>query len=675
MQVFGDPRGRFHSAFKFNNMPTFATLVEALDAVATSTRAIHYIAGETNETRLPYAQLRGRALGLLRHLQDAGATPDSQAIILVDGLAPFVDTFWACMLGRIVAVPLAPGNADEHKAKFFRVLARLPKPVLATERKVMERLRAFALENDGAAALARLEGRVVYLDEIADVERPGTAHPVQPDDIAFVQFSSGSTSEPKGVILTHRNLTTNIDAIAGGVAARPDDASLSWMPLTHDMGLIGFHLTPLFQGVDHWLMPTALFVRRPGLWLAKVSEHRVSVTCSPNFGYKHYLKFHDPAKAAALDLSCLRVIFNGAEPIAADLCREFTDALAPARLNASVMFPVYGLAEASLAVTFPAVGAPLRCINLARNALGPGQQVRTSEPGSDDAVEFVAVGTPVKGCEVRVADSDGAGVADGVVGRILIRGNNVCPGYYDDEALTRAAFTADRFLDTGDLGTFIDGELVVTGRVKDIIFVGGQNHYPQDIELVLAQHADIDLGRAAVAAYRPPRAATDDVLVFVLAKGEDLAPFVQLARSVRRIVNERTGLAVTSVIPVRQFPKTTSGKVQRFALARDFADGAFADVLARLRELDAEAQPSTEVAVNDLERVLLTICQDTLPGRALGPDDNLFELGTGSLTLAQIYEKIDAAYPGTLEVTDFFEYPTVRAMAGFLAQKLAEPRG
>jgi acyl-CoA synthetase (AMP-forming)/AMP-acid ligase II len=244
----------------------------------------------------------------------------------------------------------------------------------------------------------------VFLDEIADVAVPGVEHRATPDDVAFIQFSSGSTSEPKGVILTHRNLTANIGAIAAGIGARPDDASLSWMPLTHDMGLIGFHLTPLFEGVDHWLMPTALFVRRPGLWPAKVSEHRVSVTCSPNFGYMHYLKSHDAAKVAQLDLSPVRIIFNGAEPIAADLCRDFLAALAPAGLAPNVMFPVYGLAEASLAVTFPAVGAPLAVETLARGALGPGDVVRAVDASADDAVELVRVGRPVSGCELRIAD-------------------------------------------------------------------------------------------------------------------------------------------------------------------------------------------------------------------------------------------------------------------------------
>jgi acyl-CoA synthetase (AMP-forming)/AMP-acid ligase II len=655
-------------------MNTFATLTDAFDGAAARRAGIHYIAGESSERRVAYTEMRGRSLGMLHHLQTAGARAHGYTIILVDGLEPFVDTFWACVLGNVLAVPLAPGNADEHKAKFFRVLARLPGATLATERKVFDRLRMYANENGLADRVAPLERRTVFLDEVADVSVPGIEHRATPDDIAFIQFSSGSTSEPKGVILTHRNLITNIDAIVTGIAARADDASLSWMPLTHDMGLIGFHLTPLFQGVDHWLMPTALFVRRPGLWLAKTAEHRVSVTCSPNFGYMHYLKSHDPAKVAGLDLSRVRIIFNGAEPIAADLCREFTAALAPARLAPNVMFPVYGLAEASLAVTFPEVGAPLAVDILARGSLGPGDAIATVNGASEDAVELVRVGRPVKGCAVRIADDDGIAVAPGIVGRILIRGDNVSPGYYDDLELTQSSRTADGYLDTGDLGTMRDDALVVTGRIKEILFIAGQNHYPQDIEFVLAQHAGIELGRAAATGVRPAHATTDDVLVFLQTKGSDLAEFAQTARTVRRVVNERMGLPVAAVIPVRQFPKTTSGKIQRFALARDYEAGRFADVLAEIAKHDASAASPATAAASDLEGVLLGICQAALPNRAIAADDNLFEIGTGSLTLAQIYEKVEATYPGYLEVTDFFDYPTVRTMAAFLAQRQAEAR-
>ena len=270
---------------------------------------------------------------------------------------------------------------------------------------------------------------------------------------------------------------------------------------------------------------------------------------------------------------------------------------------------------------------------------------------------------------MRIADENGAAAAPGTVGRILIRGDNVSPGYYDDPALTQASRTDDGFLDTGDLGTIVDGELVVTGRIKEILFVAGQNHYPQDIELVLAQHAGIELGRAAAAGMRPAHAATDDVLVFLLNKGDDLAAFAQSARTVRRVVNERMGMPVAAVMPVRQFPKTTSGKIQRFALARDYEDGRFADVLAELAQHDAAVGLAVPARQATSSRRCSAICQAALPNRKLSPDDNLFELGTGSLTLAQIYEKVEATYPGYLEVTDFFEYPTVRTMAAFLARQ------
>ena len=646
------------------------TLTHALDAAAATAHGVNFIAGEASERRVAYSLLRARALGMLGRLQRIGAAPGTQAIILVDGLEPFVDAFWGCVLGRIVAVPLAPGNADEHKAKFFRVLDRLQAPHLATERKAFERLKAYAQANGLAASLARLDRHVVFIDEITDFADPGAPHAATPDDIAFVQYSSGSTSEPKGVVLTHRNVMTNIDAIGAGIGATPQDSSLSWMPLTHDMGLIGFHLVPIATGAEHWLMPTALFVRRPGLWLSKTSEHHASVTCSPNFGYMHYLKSHDPAKASGWDLARIRVIFNGAEPIAADLCREFIGALATARLGANVMFPVYGLAEASLAVTFPKVGAPLATVTLARGSLGPGDVVRVAAPGTDDAVELVGVGRPVQHCEVRIADDAGSAAAPGTVGRILIRGENVSAGYYGDEALTAASRTADGWFDTGDLGTIYNDELVVTGRIKDIIFVAGQNHFPQDIELVLAQHAGIELGRSAAAGVRAAHAATDDVLVFLLTKDDDVEAFAAQARMVRRVVNERTGVPVAVVIPIRQFPKTTSGKIQRFALARDYAAGRFSEVLARIGAADAEHQGQDPAAQGSVEATLLAICQAAMPKVRLSPDDNLFELGTGSLTLAQIYEKVDATYPGRLDVTDFFEYPTVRAMAAYLSTKM-----
>jgi acyl-CoA synthetase (AMP-forming)/AMP-acid ligase II len=656
-------------------MTSFATLQHALDARAGSAhpRSIHYIGAEDAERRVDHAQLRARALRLLGQFQQRGVAAGAEMILLLDGQEPFVDAFWACILGRIAAVPLAPGNTDQHRYKFVRVVGAMREPWVITERKTFARVEAFARDSGLDAAMARIARHVFFVDDVTGDEREGAIQPASADDIAFIQFSSGSTSAPKGVVLTHRNLMSNIDAILAGIGgARDDDSSLSWMPLTHDMGLIGFHLVPLVAGAPHWLMPTALFVRRPALWMTKVAEHRVSVTCSPNFGYQHFLKAFDGASASTLDLSAVRVIFNGAEPIAIGLCHAFLAALSPARLAPDVMLPVYGLAEASLAVTFPPMRRRIGCVRLARGALAIGERAQPLDANAADGVDHVKVGTPVAGCTLRIADAAGADARDGIVGRILIRGDNVTACYYGDVALTAATIDGDGWLDTGDLGAMVDGELVVTGRAKEIIFAAGQNLYPHDLEELLARHAGIDAGRVAIAGVRAADGVTDDIVAFVIHKGSDLAAFVPLAVAARRTLAEHAGVAVRDVVPLRQLPKTTSGKLQRFALADAYARGDYAGVLGQLSALPAgDGRGPAESAV---ERSLLEICQALLPNRRLHADDNLFEVGTSSLALAQIYERVDATWPGRLEVTDFFDYPTVRAMARYLEQRVVPPR-
>jgi len=651
-------------------MTSFATLQQALDARAGGNEGVHYIAAADAERRVGHAALRTRALRLLGRFQQRGVRADAQMIILLDGLEPFVDAFWACILGRIAAVPLATGNTDQHRFKFVRVIDKLRDPWVITERKAFARIEALARDNGLDAALARIARRVLFIDDVSGDDPEGRITAAAPDDIAFIQFSSGSTSAPKGVVLTHRNLVANIEAILAGIGGvRADDSSLSWMPLTHDMGLIGFHLVPLVAGRSQWLMPTGIFVRRPALWLLKVGEHRVSVTCSPNFGYQHFLKSHDRDSLSSLDLSAVRVIFYGAEPIAARLCREFIAALSPARLAHDVMLPVYGLAEASLAVTFPPMRRAIADVRLARGALAVGDTARELPRDAADGIDFVKVGTPVAGCQLRIADAAGASLAAGVVGRILIRGDNVTRGYYGDDVLTRATIGDDGWLDTGDLGATIDGELVVTGRSRELIFAAGQNLYPHDLEDVLARHAGIDQGRAAVAGVRDGRATADDVVAFVTHKGSDLATFVATAAAARRAIAEEAGVALHAVVPVRQLPKTTSGKLQRFALAEAYLRGDFDAPLADLAALEAQPGPAADASA--VERRLLEICQSLLPARKLAAEDNLFEIGTSSLALAQIYERVDAAWPGLLEVTDFFDYPTVRAMARYLEQQAA----
>ena len=260
------------------------------------------------------------------------------------------------MLGGIIPVPVALGISDEHRHKLLRIARKLGKPFIYTERRSLERIGAFAAQVGESETFEGLRSRAFLVDDLSDISRAGQVHQSRPDDVAFIQFSSGSTSEPKGVVLTHGNVIANVRGVIEAAQITEDDVSLSWMPLTHDMGLIGFHLIMFDSRVHAHLMPTELFIRRPLLWLTLASRIRATILCSPNFGYKHYLKVLGDRPVEGLDLSSVRLIFNGAEPISVELCEEFLTRLAPARLPRNSMYPVYGLAEASLAVSFPPPG-------------------------------------------------------------------------------------------------------------------------------------------------------------------------------------------------------------------------------------------------------------------------------------------------------------------------------
>jgi acyl-CoA synthetase (AMP-forming)/AMP-acid ligase II/acyl carrier protein len=449
-----------------------------------------------------------------------------------------------------------------------------------------------------------------------------------------------------------------------------DDVTLSWMPLTHDMGLIGFYLMHFTARAHVHLMPTDVFVRRPLLWLQTAARKRVTITCSPNFGYRHLLKVLGDRKLEGVDLSSIRLIFNGAEPISVELCNEFMDTLAYTGLKRSAMFPVYGLAEASLAMTFPPLDADYRWIRVNRHKLNVGEAIEPNPEQSRDTLELMAVGSAIPYAQVRIADDAHAEVGPSRVGHILIRGENVTREYFADPEATAQAIDADGWLDTGDLGTLHEGQLYITGRAKEIIFINGQNYYPYDLESIAQRAPGLELGKVVVAGVRKPNAQTDELTVFVLHR-TDMAEFLPTANAVSRLVNEHAGLEVAQVIPVKRIPKTTSGKVQRHLLEQSYIDGEFDQELAELDRLRAAHSSNAAPSASDLENRLLAICDAALPGKGLGANDNLFEIGASSLKLIEIHENIDREFPGMIDLTELFDHPTVAQLAKHLEGKLA----
>jgi acyl-CoA synthetase (AMP-forming)/AMP-acid ligase II len=307
---------------------TDTTLADMLERNRRAERTVCYIEGETSERRVRYADIHARALGILFHLQAMGMQRGDKLIIFLANNEQFLDGFWAAICGGIVPVPLAVGISDEHRHKLLRVARKLGRAWLYTDTKNLERLAALAQETGDESLFAELRARSFLVESVTDIARAGKLHRPAPEDTAFIQFSSGSTSEPKGVVLSHANLIANARSALAAARFTSSDVSLSWMPLTHDMGLIGFFVFMFASQIEINLMPTDLFVRRPLLWLQVAARKRVTLTCSPNFGYRHFLKVLGERRLEDLDLSAIRLIFNGAEPISVELCNEFLTRLA-----------------------------------------------------------------------------------------------------------------------------------------------------------------------------------------------------------------------------------------------------------------------------------------------------------------------------------------------------------
>jgi acyl-CoA synthetase (AMP-forming)/AMP-acid ligase II/acyl carrier protein len=642
-------------------MERYESLTHILQGAREKAREIRFIDGDKDESVLSFSQLWEDAISLLGSLQAHGMQAGDELVIFTRVNQRFVTAFWAAILGGIVPVPVAVGISDEHRFKLFRILTQLRNGTLYAEPDLLVRLQKFAADNALDDIRKLLTDKVVTDGDINEAGAGTLAHR-DPSSVAFIQYSSGSTSDPKGVCLTHNNLTANIRGIMEGIQWNENERSLSWMPLTHDMGLIGYHLCAVSAGMDHAIMDTSVFVRRPLLWLQKASELKSTQLCSPNFGYKHFLKLFERKGIDNLDLSSVKLILNGAEPISWDLCEAFLDAMEPYGLQRTAMFPVYGLAEATLAVTFPELGSEYSRILVDRHSLKIGSPYKNSAAGDPDAVSFLKVGRPIRFSEVRITDDQDQPLKDGVVGNIHIRGENVTTGIYNDEAACEALFADDNWLRTGDCGVFVDGDLVITGRSKDIIIVNGQNYYPHDIEEIIAQLDELDLGKVVVSGVTPTASQTEELLVFVLFR-QDVESFRKMADDIRTIVGEHTGLEVDHVIPVSRIPKTTSGKVQRSHLANAYLDGEFDELVSRL----GTATDSGDGLDDDpLVRELELICREFSKERIIRPDDNLFEVGVSSLTLTEIVLAVDEKYPGKLDISDLFDYPTLRELADFM---------
>lgn len=570
-------------------MDNIITLAEGLikSAANSSEKGVFLIKGESDEKFIPYKYVYLEALKVLYNLQANGLKKGDELILQIKDTDNelFIYTFWACILGKIIPVPVSVTHR-ENASKVLKIFSQLKNPKIIIDEKCLQGIEKFTKGTSFSGILENLKADSISMDKVIRDEGIGRVEIINEDDIAFIQFSSGTTGDPRGVVLTHKNLITNIGDIIDGFKGNERDSMYSWMPLTHDMGIIGLHLLPLVFNINQYLMPTSLFIKNPILWIKKINEHRVTLTASSNFGFRYFLDHLKDREYLEWDLSCIRKVFNGAEPISVDIIKEFLYKLAIYRLKRDTMYTVYGMADASLAVAFPPTDEEFSCIYVRRDSLNVGQAIVELKKGeeSDLSMELVVEGYSVKHCNIRIVDDNLNILEEGRIGNIQISGDNVAKEYYNNPELTKSIISGDGWLATGDLGFIKGGRIVVIGRSQDVICINGITYYPHYIEKKCEDIEGISTGRIVACALKDKFIERDRLIIFLLFKRK-MEDFIDFAERVKKLIEEQIDISVEEVIPVRSIPKTTSGKVQRFKLVEMYRKGEFEESINNMYEV------------------------------------------------------------------------------------------
>jgi fatty-acyl-CoA synthase len=537
-----------------------STLVEALSRLPRgSTRGCRFITADGAERFFSYEAMEHEARRRGALLASLGIAKGERVALVIPEGHEFVLSFLGVVAAGAVPVPIFPRATFKVGSDYLDSVVHIAEASSAKLLLVMESNRALVEPaRERVASLARVGTiETLFAPELSALSFSPPA--LTPDDLCFLQFTSGSTARPKGVMISHGNLIANASAFLGphGLDRRPDDVGVSWLPLYHDMGLIGFILGPLIVDIPVVILPTATFARGPRVWLETISKYRGTITYAPNFAYALAVKRLKAKDVAHLDLSCLRVAGCGAEPIHAQTLRNFASALAPAGFRPSALLPSYGMAESTLAITFHALGSPMRVDRIDPVALSAGE---AQPSAAAEALEVVSCGRPFPGHQLEIQDDAGGPLPERRVGEVVVRGPSVARGYYDNSEASQDSFGPDGSLRTGDLGYLADGNLHICGRKKDLVIIRGANFHPQDIEWALGELPGVRRGN--VVAFSVPVEGEERLVLAVECASSDS---VAVCARVTTRVNESLGLSPYEVVPVAigSLPKTSSGKIQR----------------------------------------------------------------------------------------------------------------
>ncbi len=518
-----------------------------------------------------YRQLQEGARRVAAGLVEEGINPgDAVALMLPTGRDYFF-AFFAVLYAGGVPVPIYPParitQISDHIRRHFDILANCrARALISTE----ETRNVAALLKGGVETIRA----VITVDDLSRVTAIPPFPVVTPGGIAFVQYTSGSTGQPKGVLLTHANLLANIRAMGRALQVTSNDVFVSWLPLYHDMGLIGAWLGSLYFGVELVIMSPLRFLARPERWLFAIHRFGGTITASPNFGFEFCVKRISDEKLEGLDLTSLRAICNGAEPVSPQTLSRFSEHFSRYGFQETAMMPVYGLAECSVGLAFPPLGRGPRVERIQRDVFSASGNVLAADEDDDTALAFVGCGRALPGHEMRVVDVSGHELPERREGRLQFRGASATAGYLHNPKQTAALMDGD-WLDSGDMAYMADGEIFITGRAKDIIIRAGRNIYPQELEDAVGEIEGVRKGNVAVFARADPSGGTERLVVLAETRRFDEQSQARITRAIEELSIDLTGQPPDEVLlaPPNAVLKTSSGKIRRAATRKALEKG------------------------------------------------------------------------------------------------------
>ena len=615
---------------------------------------------------LTFAQLQRRARTIAAHLAEH-VVPGDRVVLLVPPGLDYVAAFFGCLCAGAVAVPAYPPNPRRADPRVARIVADCGARLALATDALMARLDGWLALTPEVAGLTWLDAARLSEGDAGAWRAPS----VTGVSLAMLQYTSGSTGDPRGVMLAHSNLLHNSATIHRVSAHRPGDNGVFWLPPFHDMGLIGGILQPVYAGLSAALMAPATFLQRPFRWLEAMSRYRATTSGAPNFAYDLCVERITDDERASLDLSAWRTSFNGAEPIRADTIERFSESFAPSALRRDVILPCYGLAEGTLIVSGGPAERPPLLVHADRRALESGE-LREPVSGAPAAV-LVASGCPVPDETVAIVDPDRrVRCSEGDVGEIWVAGASVAAGYWNRPEETIATFQArlsgssEAFLRTGDLGVLVGGQLVVTGRLKDLVILDGRNYYAHDIE-VAGERSHPNLRAGYSAAFSVPGEPRERlVLVAEVTRHHKSEEDSALFQAIRTELAGRVGIVPDEIVLIRQntIPRTSSGKIQRRACRVAYLGGSL-DVVGRWKTKGSDVvAPKDAITAFVIDWVREELAVD--PAR-LDPRTSLRDLGLDSLAATRLMVALEGRFGRRIDPARLWEQPDIGSLARHLA--------